>query len=69
MFKKGRLDPSKPIEWLFNGKVLAHNEAITGICFGEGLGQNSERKLHLFSVSKDRTVVEYNIEASNYEKL
>jgi hypothetical protein len=69
LFKKGRMDPNKPIEWLFNGKVKSHNEEITGICFGEGLGDNSERKLHLFSCSKDRTVVEYDIEASNYELL
>ena len=65
LFRKGRMDPSKPIEWLFNGKVLAHNDQITGICFGEGLGDNSERKLYLFSVSRDRTVVEYDIAASS----
>ena len=69
LFKRGHLDPSKPIEWLFNGKILAHNEPITGICFGEGLGENSERKLHLFSISRDRTVVEYDIDSSNYEIL
>ena len=63
------MDPSKPIEWLFNGKIQSHNELITGICFGEGLGDNSERKLHFFSVSKDRTVVEYDIAASTYELL
>lgn len=69
LFKRGHLDPSKPIEWLFNGKILAHNEPLTGICFGEGLGENSERKLHLFSISRDRTVVEYDIDSSNYEIL
>ena len=69
LFRKGRSDPSKPIEWLFNGKVQAHNEAITSICFGEGLGDNSERKLLLFSVSSDRSVVEYDIEASSLDLL
>jgi WD40 repeat protein len=69
LFKKGRNDPNKPIEWLFNGKIQAHNDVITSICFGEGLGDNSERKLHLFSVSRDRTVVEYDIEASSLEEL
>ena len=69
LFRKGRMDPSKPIEWLFNGKVLAHNDQITGICFGEGLGDNSERKLYLFSVSRDRTVVEYDIAASSLQLL
>ena len=48
LMKKGQLgqqpgqalDPSKPIEWIFNGKIKSHEVAITDIAFGQSLDEN-----------------------------
>lgn len=58
-------DPSKPIEWQFNGKRKTHEIEIASIAFGESLDENEEIKLRLFSIGKDRRLFEYDVYASN----
>ena len=65
LFKKSQMDPSKPIEWLFNGKKKTHEVEITSIAFGESLDENEEEKLRLFSIGKDKRLFEYDVEKSN----
>lgn len=63
LFVKDHLlgDPSKPIEWYFNGKIRTHEIEISSICFGESLDENEELKLRLFSIGKDRRLFEYDV--------
>lgn len=41
LFKKDHLqgDPTRPIEWQFNGKILSHEIEVTSIAFGHGLDE------------------------------
>jgi hypothetical protein len=70
LFKKDHLqgDPSKPIEWQFNGKRRTHEMEIASISFGESLDENEEIKLRLFSIGKDRRLFEYDVYASSMTK-
>ena len=61
------MDPSKPVEWLFNGKRKTHEVDITSISFGESLDENEEEKLRLFSIGKDRRLFEYDVYKSNMQ--
>lgn len=54
-------DTTKPIEWLFYGKIISHEIQITSITFGESLDENENTKLRLFSIGKDRRVFEYDV--------
>lgn len=71
LFKKDHLqgDPSKPIEWQFNGKKKTHEVEITSIAFGESLDENEQLRLRLFSIGKDRRLFEYDVYASNLKEL
>src|SRR5215217_5420468 len=70
LFKRDHLqgDPSKPIEWQFNGKRRTHEIEITSIAFGESLDENEDMKLRLFSVGKDRRLFEYDVYASTMQR-
>lgn len=70
LFKRDHLlgDPSKPIEWQFNGKRKTHEVEITSICFGESLDENENMKLRLFSIGKDRRLFEYDVYASSQQR-
>jgi Ca2+-binding EF-hand superfamily protein len=69
LFKKDYYmgDTTKPIEWLFYGKILSHEIAITSIAFGESLDENENTKLRLFSIGKDRRIFEYDIYNSSQQ--
>lgn len=69
LFKKDYYmgDTTKPIEWLFYGKILSHEIAITSIAFGESLDENENTKLRLFSIGKDRRIFEYDVYNSSQQ--
>ena len=70
LFKKDYLqgDTTKPIEWQFHGKRRTHEIEITSIGFGESLDENEQTKLRLFSIGRDRRIVEYDVYASSQQK-
>ena len=69
LWKKGHIDPKKPEEWLFNGNIRSHEVGITSVCFGEGLDENEEMKLRLFSIGMDRYLYEYDVYKSSDKAL
>ena len=71
LFRKYNLqgDPSKPIEWQFNGKKRTHEVKITSIAFGESLDEYERLKLRLFSIGADRRLFEYNVYESSLKDL
>ena len=46
------------LEWVFAGKMRAHTLAITDLCFSKST------PLKLYTIGKDRTLVQYDIESS-----
>jgi len=62
-------DPSQPKEWFYSGKVKAQLGEITSLCFGKTMTQHGEERLRLFSIGKDKTLIEYDVHASNQEGL
>lgn len=62
-------DPSQPKEWFYCGKVKAQLGDITSLAFGKSLNNNGEERLRLFSIGKDKTLIEYDVHASNQEGL
>jgi WD40 repeat protein len=72
LFKKDHLqgDPSRPVEWQFNGKVLSHEIGVASIAFGQGLDEQGNPIHRLFSVGKDRRMFEYDVYKSQaHDKL
>lgn len=67
LFKKemGKGDPYKSQEWQYSNKKKSHEIEITSIAFGESLDENEEVRLRLFSVGRDRRVIEYDVYSSN----
>lgn len=63
LFKKDHLngDPSKPVEWEFNGKILSHEIDVTSIAFGLGIDEEGNPVHRLFSIGKDRRLFEYDV--------
>ena len=61
-------DIKEPIEWVFYGKIKSHEIEITSIAFGESLDEREEIQLRLFSIGKDRNLIEYNVRESSEKK-
>lgn len=63
LFKKDHpaSDPTGPVEWQFNGKILSHEIEVSSIAFGSKIGIDGNREHILFSVGKDRRLFEYNV--------
>ena len=71
----------KRIEWVFIGKAKIHSKPVVGMFLGDFLssansitiavalvfipGEKDEKENRLVSVSEDRSVVEYNVDASS----
>lgn len=55
--------------WSFCNKKRSHEIEITSIAFGEYLDENEEMKLRLFSVGKDRRLIEYDVYTPPLSKL
>lgn len=66
LFKKDYVgeDENKPMEWQFNGKIRSHEIQITSIAFGEGLDEEGNPIIKLFSIGMDRRLFEYDIYSS-----
>jgi len=62
-------DPTQPKEWFYNGKVKAQLGEITSLNFGKSMNENGEVRLRLFSIGKDKTLIEYDVHGSNQEGL
>ena len=62
-------DPTQPKEWFYCGKVKAQLGKVTSIAFGKSLSENGEERLRLFSIGKDKTLIEYDVHSSNQEGL
>lgn len=54
-------DPTRPIDWFFNGKIKSHELGVTSISFGQGLDEHGNHMLRLFSIGKDRRLFEYDV--------
>ena len=70
LFKKDHMnnDPTKPIDWFFNGKIKSHEQGVSSIAFGESLDENGQPMHRLFSIGKDRRLFEYDVYNSNYHE-
>ena len=62
-------DQTQPKEWVFFGKVRAHLLPILSISFGESLTDKGDIKLRLFSIAKDKKMIEYDVHNSSQDGL